>query len=394
MDHGREDAESSTPRHTATKKGKKEKKRLKRSNREQGDTPDELEPVLPVASTSREDVLRAALLASASGRFFEDVKFHAFSRRGRDGSVTTPLPVLANTSLLRKASSYFDYLFANAGFAESALVDIDAPYPSERPKVSTDYDYDSDSDLEEDGDDEDDAVVDFRAQSNSEDTTDTSGECSGREPKQAVGHELDDQGRACNGNGAQDASPSSEVRPSRRRGRVVFLDGVAHKTWKAFVLYAYLGDVSFAPLRSEGKASPPVVGIQQTPPCSPKSLYRLAERYDVESLKALCRQEIMKRLHPHNILQEVFSTFSSLYPAIQDLELEYLQHHINEQVIKDTLPVWIAALARGQLPASSERVISALILSRLPVAVKPNTKSCPNGCTTSTYYCQSCGMTF
>ncbi|KAL7281254.1 hypothetical protein ACG7TL_004562 [Trametes sanguinea] len=168
MDHGREDAESSIPRHTATKKGKKEKKRLKRSN-EQGDILDVLEPVLPVASTSRGDVLRAALLASASGRFFEDVKFYTFSRRARDGSVTTPLPVLANTSLLRKTSSYFDYLFANAGFAESALVDIDAPYPSKRPQVSIDYDYDSDSDLEDDGDDEDDAVVDVRAQANSED---------------------------------------------------------------------------------------------------------------------------------------------------------------------------------------------------------------------------------
>ena len=65
--------------------------------------------VTPVTSTSLNQVHRAALLASVTGRQFEDVKFFAYSRRTRNGAVDTPLPLLANSTLIRKASAHFDY---------------------------------------------------------------------------------------------------------------------------------------------------------------------------------------------------------------------------------------------------------------------------------------------
>ncbi|KAI1796420.1 hypothetical protein LXA43DRAFT_1057726 [Ganoderma leucocontextum] len=64
----------------------------------------DMQKVSPVASASRDRVQRAALLASITGRSFEDVKFFAFSRRTRNGSIDTPLPLLANSALIRKAS--------------------------------------------------------------------------------------------------------------------------------------------------------------------------------------------------------------------------------------------------------------------------------------------------
>ena len=85
-----------------------------------------------------------------------------------------------------------------------------------------------------------------------------------------------------------------------RQGRVVFLDGIAHKTyvpssplllgliqtenvrtsWRAFIMYTYLGpeELTFAPLRSEGMIRARDPGPNKTHACSPKSIYRLAER--------------------------------------------------------------------------------------------------------------------
>ncbi len=88
-------------------------------------------------------------------------------------------------------------------------------------------------------------------------------------------------------------------------GRMVFLDDIAHKTyvvsnspqmilhcltqdarrWKAFIYYAYLGEkeLSFAPLRSEPKnaTSEPNTANKALGLCSPKSMYRLAEKVHI-----------------------------------------------------------------------------------------------------------------
>ncbi|KAI0331011.1 hypothetical protein GY45DRAFT_673314 [Cubamyces sp. BRFM 1775] len=341
-------------------------------------------PKKPVASSSREDVLRAALLASASGSSFEDVKFFVFSRRNREGLVDKPMPVLANSTLLRKASSHFDYLFTQ-GYAESGIVDIDAPYPSTRPDKTTDYDYECDSDLEDEEEwSEPDIVL--------EDASDTAVGSSPNPEPSKDGDDSDSKGDSGDGDAA---APTTNLTRPGRQGRVVFLDGIAHKTWRAFVIFTYLGpeELTFAPLRSEGKSRSPVPGLNKTPACSPKSIYRLAERYDIPSLKELAADEIKKRLSPHNILEEIFSTFPSLYPDVQDIELEYLQAHLHEPVVQDRLPVWIESLAKGELPTGSERVISNL-LKRGNSA--NNSKRCPGGCSTGYYisHCNACGRNF
>lgn len=64
-------------------------------------------PEIPLAT--RETLFQAALLASAGGTPFEDVKFFAFSRRRKGGIIDQPLPLLANSTCIRKASSHFSY---------------------------------------------------------------------------------------------------------------------------------------------------------------------------------------------------------------------------------------------------------------------------------------------
>lgn len=55
------------------------------------------------------EVLKYALVASARGQAFEDVKFYAFSRRNHSDTVDTPLPVYANSTLVKKASPHFQF---------------------------------------------------------------------------------------------------------------------------------------------------------------------------------------------------------------------------------------------------------------------------------------------
>ena len=62
-----------------------------------------------IASLSRDQVQRTVLLSSVTGASFEDVKFFAFSRRTRAGAVDSPRALFANSALVRKASSHFDF---------------------------------------------------------------------------------------------------------------------------------------------------------------------------------------------------------------------------------------------------------------------------------------------
>ena len=48
-----------------------------------------------------------------------------------------------------------------AGYAESTIADMDAPYPSTRPASLRSYDYESDSDLEDEEDEEASAIGDI-----------------------------------------------------------------------------------------------------------------------------------------------------------------------------------------------------------------------------------------
>ncbi|KAI0645432.1 hypothetical protein C8Q79DRAFT_911621 [Trametes meyenii] len=337
----------------------------------------------PVSSLPREAVLRSALLASASGVPFEDVKFYAFSRRSASGLVDTPMPLLANSAHIRKASSHFDYLLTQ-GFAESGVMDMDGPYPSTRPNSTEDYVYDSDSDLE-----------DERVQ---DEATRLGGLSDEDSSKPSLGPTKVPRGSRSSAVSVPQLTGNSDGGKPGRTGRVVFIDDFAYKTWKAFIFYAYLGEteLSFAPLQSEQKPCPPQPGPDSAPICSPKSMYRLAEKYDIAPLKKLAADEIKKRLSPSNILEEVFSDFSSLYPELRTMEVEYLHTIVGDKGVQDRLPTWVEAMEDGHLPKGAATVVVELV-SKLLMGSVPSTsgmKRCPGGCSNSTYTCSYCRRSF
>lgn len=98
---------SDVPQFSKRKTGKMMKKKGKASGL--GSTP-MATPALPeIPLATRETLFQTALLASAGGTPFEDVKFFAFSRWRKGGIIGQPLPLLANSTCIRKASSHFSY---------------------------------------------------------------------------------------------------------------------------------------------------------------------------------------------------------------------------------------------------------------------------------------------
>ncbi|KAI0690191.1 hypothetical protein C8T65DRAFT_817442, partial [Cerioporus squamosus] len=328
-------------------------------------------------------VVHQAFLASITGRAFEDVKFFAFSRRtlSAPGTVDRPLPLLANSALLCSATSHFDYTRNSEGaghFVEGRAADLNAPYPSDRSSVTDVYDYTSDSDLEDEPpravdqcpapdrvveDSEGPPMSEVLATNNHLDVGTERAEAR----DSSVGSELTSTPEIGPRFAAVDSTePSSSSRvpegvaPIARPGRVVFLQDIAYRTFKAFIFYTYTREVEFAPLKSQHHAYDR--GSEDTPPrCSPKSMYRLAEKYDIPELREKALSSIRSKLTPDNVLEEIFSRFTSVRPVIQAMELEYLQAHISDDAIQARLPMWMEAMEDGSLPKGAAGIVVSLI---------------------------------
>ena len=65
-------------------------------------------------------------------------------------------------------------------------------------------------------------------------------------------------------------------------------------------------------------------------PCSAKSMYRLADKLQIPELKERAKQELANNLTVDNIVWEVFSGFNSQFPAIRQMETDFLLKHWSE----------------------------------------------------------------
>ncbi|KAH8101914.1 hypothetical protein BXZ70DRAFT_85191 [Cristinia sonorae] len=275
---------------------------------------------LPVNSVwnDKNELLQTAFRMSLKSGGFIDTKFYAFSRRKPAGIIGTPLPIFANSFMLRAANPYFEGLF-DGGYREGGLVNIDDGYPQHRSSFTTseEYVYEDDSDLEDD-DEETAPLVENKVEWKLADT-DVTGE----------------------------AMHVPSGAPTRL-GRVVYVPDVAHKTWMALVNYLCTGEIAFACLKSSqdinGTKDPNDTLLR----CSPKSMYRVADRLGLDKLKLLCAEEIRLQLSTRNILPELFSQFTSRYSQISTFELRYFIDHGNEATIREALPPWIDALVSGR----------------------------------------------
>ncbi|KZT19694.1 hypothetical protein NEOLEDRAFT_935747 [Neolentinus lepideus HHB14362 ss-1] len=182
---------------------------------------------------------------------------------------------------------------------------------------------------------------------------------------------------------------------------------VASKTLNALVYYLYTGDIEFATLRSvkaapagtpagtsaeaedteisataEGPDSVPAIQLEPAfelieprdphgPPdwlvfgtgffenpaepvssdelysCSPKSMYRFADMLELDELRQRAFEAIMSNLSKENIIEEVFSKFTSRYPEVLEMEIRLLNTMRNEKEVQDALAAIIQRMVAG-----------------------------------------------
>ena len=105
-----------------------------------------------------------------------------------------------------------------------------------------------------------------------------------------------------------DLQSETKSRTVTKAGRVVFLDDIAYTTyvhhlywigcacvdalcilrWKAFIFYSYFEELNFAPLKSEHKTRQRDEDPGNAPLCSPKSMYRLADKVRLTRTVPVC----------------------------------------------------------------------------------------------------------
>ncbi|KAJ3486470.1 hypothetical protein NLI96_g4230 [Meripilus lineatus] len=284
-------------------------------------------------SLNRECYLKAAYKASLSEGTFFDTKFYVFSRRRSSGSVDTPKAVFANSAILRASSQYFISLLVG-GFAEDTHSDLSAGFPSGKAISNAEYEYDEDSDLDDEIEIEGDS-----ADANAKDSSTDSGVAL----LDQVEHE---ESPAASETSQQRREPKRQPTVSNAQlGRVIVIPDVAYTTyissasivmqcilifsytgrWQALVYYLGTGEISFSSLRSETHSLNALLPEDLSkgwgaPPCSPKSMYRLAHQLQLTDLKKLAFEDIESKLSAQNIFNELFSSFTARWVSTDALD--------------------------------------------------------------------------
>ncbi|KAJ3526498.1 hypothetical protein NM688_g8254 [Phlebia brevispora] len=236
------------------------------------------------ATNQLQQGLERTLAASLTTGAFVDTVYHLYSRRLANGNVGHPRAVYVNSTVLEATAEYF-VAQLDGGFATKQTPDLERAT----------YDYDEDSDIEDeevpaDGEDED-------PNTNPDERS------------------INQESHGC----LRDMKFS------------IVVPDVAATTWQALMYYIYTGNITFAPLRSQGLQARKQAIVEyctRNPdlpvPCSPKSMYRLADIVGLKDLKDLAYDDIRNKVSAQTVVEEVFSRFSSLYPVVRNMQLEYL----------------------------------------------------------------------
>ncbi|KAG2744006.1 hypothetical protein P692DRAFT_20745878 [Suillus brevipes Sb2] len=231
--------------------------------------------------------IHGLLRKSLVGELF-DTQFYLFSARSkREGNAIKPRALFANNKALASGSEYLNSLLSEKPLNHPTLVELHNHHICEEVISLSEYGYVSDSDLDEE--DEEGGI--------DETVKDTSVKHLNFSTK-----------------GAQ------RIIPSRR----VLVTDTAFKTWLALLYYLYTDEIVFAPLRSQGSRPVRCCNIDGAPPCSPKSMYRLACKINHDKLRAKALAAIQSSLTEHNILHERSSSLKPSFSSILEAENESL----------------------------------------------------------------------
>ncbi|CAK5279766.1 unnamed protein product [Mycena citricolor] len=239
--------------------------------------------------------------------------------------------------LTARSVADLDACSSSSAFSESQQVDLDLFEPSAKDEKFPDYDYMSDSDLDDDG------AVSVPTPVMIESTT--SGSASAAELQRETtlpsadgssGDTVATTLPACK----REHKPATSSRG--RMGHVLVDKSHASLTWNALFYYLYTGNISFRRLGEK-------IGTDSDiPRCSAKSMYKLADKFDLADLKTRSMNFIKGQLSPENIVHEAFSTFTSLFEEIQAIEVQYLMTQLKTPGVSERMADMIDMVNNGE----------------------------------------------
>ncbi|KAI6164187.1 hypothetical protein EDD17DRAFT_379521 [Pisolithus thermaeus] len=294
-------------------------------------------------SVLREQLLLDILRASLTCGDLRDTVFYLYSRKSSE-FVQSPRPVFAISRMLVAVVPYFKTLLSG-NFVEANITSNDNSSfgHSLDDKLSfEEYGYEYDSDLDETEEDW------------SGDDYQHNRDCGGIQECE-IGLESIQSSLKASVDGFGTLVSTTPCRPGTFL-RKVYVKDVAFRTWKALIFHIYTGRISFGPLRSQPSTGTSLRSgsADHTPLCSPKSMYRVADKYDLKGLKALARANIQSKITAQNVVPEVFSTFASRYPDIRNCLVKFYVTHRDHPDVITAMPAWIAKVVRGELPHAEE----------------------------------------
>ncbi|OAX36905.1 hypothetical protein K503DRAFT_801651 [Rhizopogon vinicolor AM-OR11-026] len=268
-----------------------------------------------------------------------DTQYYLFSARSKcEGAATKPQALFANDEALAASSEYFSSLLSEKSLNDPALVELQDYHACEEAISLNDYGYASDSDLDEEGEGASATVL------------------QGNEKLELEANVL---------------KRSQRIIPTRR----ILVTDTAFKTWQALLYYLYTGEIVFAPLRSQPNRTATSGSLDTLPPCSPKSMYRLACKIKHAELQDKSFVAIRSSLTEHNVIQELSSSPASRFPHILEMEVESLFEHVTTPAVKKDYPTLIKRIAGADLPHGADVLIQLhekMLNQHYPRTVSPS----------------------
>ncbi|KAG0697502.1 hypothetical protein DFH29DRAFT_1003678 [Suillus ampliporus] len=336
--------------------------------------------------SNHQALVEALLMKSILGQELVDTQFHLFSGRSVNPRKVTRLQALsANDVVLAARSDFFAELSSRTGSTDATFVDFDGDSAFEDGMALDDYGYASDSDLGDEEEEEEKAgqtpVSDETAvlegdMSESDDDDDDDDDLLVVADARS---EIDSTaGDPIPTSLPQAATPITSAPIQHKRSvvncRDVLVRDTAFRTWKALLLYLYTDKIVFSPIKSQGQPRANVDAPNPSTlwPCSPKSMYRLACKVRLDSVRDQAFYAIRSSLDAGNILQELSSSFTSKYPAILQMQVEVLLQHIASVPVIKNIPSLIRRIADSQLPHGADIIIDLyqkILLQYHPLAL-------------------------
>ncbi|KAK0234416.1 hypothetical protein EDD85DRAFT_843806 [Armillaria nabsnona] len=324
------------------------------------------------------------------GKLPIDLKFIICTRVSPRGYIGYPKAIFASSALLKGYTPFVDKYINSTGVKAVNLDMVDC-----ESAIWSAYDYDADSDFDEDDGDKDTMDIDAALAPHTTDFDYPNRQPVYDEPYSSV-HRSQDPSSYPPESPPQTVSPSlsnddtlhpppeegiaepldrslspvltdygdqineAEVQGAERFGSVWHVNDAAYRTWKALLAYLYTREISFAPLKSNE-----IPRIATTDPCSPKSMYRLAVKANLDGLQELAFENLRSQLTPSNIIAEVFSKFSGQYPKILDMEVKYLVDKFTDPLVYPQWQKKMAEVGRGECPHGTEVMNRVMFLTLL-----------------------------